>query len=100
MMAELSAADRQRVSTGLQRYWSNLREVVAGMTKSDVLAAVNATDTWINDNQASYNTALPDAARNNLTADQKVLLFCAVALLRVDPGIAALLKRALGVEVD
>ncbi len=98
-MAELSTADRQRVWRALQRYWSNLRETV-GVSKTELLAAVAATDTWIDDNAASYNSALPAAAQSGLTAAQKTLLFCAVALMRVDPGIAVLLKRALGVEVN
>jgi len=98
-MAQLSSGDRARIWRGLQRYWSNLREGVA-VDKADLLAAVVATDTWIDDNAASYNAALPEAARTNLTASQKTLLFCAVALCRVDPGLAALLRRALGVEVE
>jgi hypothetical protein len=99
-MAELSTADRQRVWRALMRYWSSLSEAVGDVSKSDLQAAVNAADTWIENNQSNYNTALPDAARNNLTATQKTLMFCCVALMRVDPGVAALLRRALGVEVD
>jgi len=98
-MAQLEAADRQRIWRGLMRYWSRLREVVV-VSKPDLAAAVEATDAWIDDNAASYNQALPSAARANLTASQKTLVFCAVALMRVDPGLAALLRRALGVEVD
>lgn len=98
-MAELSVADRARVWRGLMRYWSVEFET-CGLTKTDLLTAVNATDTWINDNQGAYNSALPSAAQSGLTALQKTLLFCAVGLMRVDPGIAKLLKRALSVEVD
>jgi len=97
-MAELSTDDRARIWRGLQRYWSNLREVV-GLSAPDLLAAINATDAWIDANAGSYNAALPVAARTNLSAGQKVLMFCSVALMRVDPGLASLLKRALGVEV-
>ena len=98
-MADLSIEDRGRVLNGLMRYWSKIFEDV-NLSDPNLLAAVNATDAWIDDNQASYNQALPSAAQSGLTATQKTLLFCAVALLRVDPGVAALLKRALGVEVD
>lgn len=97
-MAELSTADRQRIWRGLMRNWSRLRESMA-LNKDDLQAAVDATDTWINDNQAAFNNALPTAAKNNLAADQKTLLFCAVALMRVDPGVAAYLTRIFG-EVD
>jgi hypothetical protein len=77
------------------RWWSDLREPLA-VSKWDLLAAVEATDDWIDDNQAAYNAALPEAARTALTAGQKTLLFCAVALARVS---IALLRRMFG-EVD
>jgi hypothetical protein len=95
-MATLSTADRQRIWRGLMRYWSNLRETT-DVGKALLLTLVGETDQWIDDNAASYNSAL---SVNSLTATQKTLLFCAVALLRVDPGLAVLLRRALGVEVN
>lgn len=82
-MAILPDNDRRRIWAGLMRYWSNLREGLPNMSKVDLRAAVDATDDWIEDNQASFNAALPDAFRNNATLDQKTLLFCAVALARV-----------------
>jgi hypothetical protein len=78
------------------RYWSKLREPLAVVNKSQIQDAVNATDVWIEDNQASYNAALPGPFRNNATAVQKTLLFVAVAAMRVSPAFARLL---LG-EVD
>lgn len=96
-MANLSTEDRQRVWRTLMRYWSNLREAVDG-PKSELLTTVNETDGWIEDNQVSYNSALTYGT--NYTPLQKTLLFCAVALMRVDPGAAAFLRRALGQEVD
>ena len=94
-MAELSTEDRERIWRGIMRWWSNVREPV-GISKDELLAAVNATDIWIDSNQASYNTALPVAARDNLTQAQKTLLFCCVALTRVS---IAFLRRVVG-EVD
>jgi hypothetical protein len=94
-MAVLSNADRQRVSTGLQRSGSVFGGV-ANVVKSDLIAAVNATDDWIDSNQTSYNTALPTAFKNNASTPQKTLLFCAVALARVS---IAFLKQVFG-EVD
>lgn len=55
-----------------------------GLGKADMLAAVQATDDWIEANQASYNAALPTKARNVLTATQKVRLFMAVARKRYE----------------
>jgi len=98
-MATLSIENRQRIWRGLMRYWSNLRESL-GLSKSDLWAAVVATDQWIDDNATSYNTELPEAARTALTVDQKTLLFCCVAAMRAGGGLANLLRRVLGVEVD
>lgn len=89
----LSTEDRQRVARGLERHWSRFWETVSGCTSGDVLAAVVATDTWIENNQAGYNSALPDAARTGLTAPQKTVLFCAVALARVS---LAFLRQVFG----
>jgi hypothetical protein len=55
---------------------------LAVILKGDVLAAVNATDQWIEDNAAAFNTALPVAFRTNATAPQKTILFCLVAMRR------------------
>jgi hypothetical protein len=61
-----------------------MRENVAAIsvTKTQLRAAVDATDQWIEDNQAAYNTALPVAFRNAATLGQKTLLFCFVAMRR------------------
>ncbi len=95
-MAQLPTADRQRIWRGLMRYWSAEREAIGGCAKADILAAVEATDTWIDDDQAAVNTALPATFRTNATLAQKTLLFCAVALMRVSIGA---LRRMFG-EVD
>ncbi len=95
-MAVLPDADRQRIWRGMMRWWSRAREPVAGCLKADILAAVNATDAWIEANQASYNSALPTTFRTNATLAQKTLLFCAVALARVSIDM---LRRVFG-EVD
>lgn len=78
----LTVEDRARVHRGLMRWWSGQREAVA-VNKEAILAAVNATDDWIEANQASYNQALPQPFRDQATLVQKTLLFCAVALARV-----------------
>lgn len=94
-MAILSDTDRRRIWRGLQRFWSGAWEPTA-FGKAELLAAANATDDWIEANQASYNTALPGAFRTGATQEQKTLLFMAVALARMD---ISLLRRVLG-EVD
>ena len=92
-MAELSTEDRTRVYRGLMRYWSNVREAV-GASKDELLTTVGETDTWIDQNQASYNSSLTYAA--SFTTAQKTLIFCTVALARVS---IAFLRRIVG-EVD
>ena len=95
-MAELSEADRQRVWRGTMRWWSEEREPLGAFSKSQFRDAIDATDTWIENNQASYNAALPLPFRTEATLAQKTLLFCAVALARVS---IAFLRRCFG-EVD
>lgn len=80
-MAQLTEGDRQEINAEAQRYWS-AASAILGLTKAQLKAAVDATDVWIDDNASAYNTALPVAARTALNADQKTLLFCAVALRR------------------
>lgn len=94
-MAVLASGVRTQIWRGLMRYWSSVPEGVA-INKFDLSNAVHATDQWIDDNGGAFNTALPIAARNNLTAAQKTLLFCAVALMRVSPAFA---RTILG-EID
>ena len=88
--------NHQESTNGIMRYWSSLFESVDGMTKSDLRAAINATDNWIDSNQASYNNALPATAKANLTLAQKTLLFCSVSAYRVS---ANFVKKLFG-EID
>lgn len=92
-MAELSTADRQRVWRGLMRFWSRLSQTVDA-NRAELQTTVNETDTWIESNQASYNSALTYAV--NFTTAQKTLIFCTVAMARVSINV---LRRLLG-EVD
>ncbi len=90
----LSEIDRAQVWRGLMRFWSRRAEALS-VNKADLQAAVDATDTWIENNQVSFNTALPAAAKNNLTQSQKTLLFCAVAARRVSLDFAKTLFGGL-----
>ena len=60
---------------------SQRREVFA-LTKPQLDAALSAIDTWLDANAAAFNTALPVAARNNLTALQKAELLYLVCKKR------------------
>lgn len=52
------------------------------VTKAELRAAIDATDDWIESNQTSYNTALPQPFRGAATLPQKTFLFCYVAMRR------------------
>ena len=95
-MAVLSDTIRAQVWRGLMRYWSAQIEVIGGITKADLQAAVNAADDWANTNATSFNTALPTAFKTNATAGQKALLLAVVCLARFD---VPTLRQLLG-EVD
>lgn len=95
-MAALSTNIRQQIWRGIMRYWSASLTALAGCTKADLQAAVNAADDWIDSNAASYNSALPATFRTNATVAQKAVLLAVVTLARYN--VAAL--RAILGEVD
>jgi hypothetical protein len=94
-MAELTQADKIKITKGMMQYWSTLFEEI-GLTKTELYQAVSATDTWIDDNAASYVAALPAAAQSGLTDAQKTILFCIVAAYRVSEALAVKLVGGLG----
>lgn len=78
-MAVLPDSDRKQV-------WAHIMRQ-AGLCPGDVnkpnlRAAVNAADSWIEDNQGSYNTALPTPFKTSADTATKTLLFCYVAMRR------------------
>lgn len=79
----LTTEERQAVARGLRRYWSAQFETTPNIVKSDVDAAIAATDSYIDSIQASYNEVLPESVRVNFNVAQKTLIFCIVALARV-----------------
>lgn len=93
-MAVLSDPDRAKVTTGLMRYLDF--GSAPNTLKTDLRAAVNAADVWIDTNSSSFAAALPATFRTNSNATQKVILFICVLLMRYN---VELLKRIVG-EVD
>lgn len=77
-MAVLGAPERQKIWRAFMR----LNAEVTPFLKTDLQAAVDATDAWIDGQQATFNAALPAAFRNNASLTQKTLLFCYVAMRR------------------
>ena len=80
-MAALPGTEMAKVWRGLMRWLSDIRDPIA-LTKADLLAAINATDDWIDLNAAAFNASLPLAAQTGMTAQQKALMFAAVVLRR------------------
>ncbi len=81
-MAALADADRAELHGEIMRGLIP----VAGITKAQLRAAVDAIDDWIVANAAAFNTAIPVAARNALTSAQKARLLALIALKRYDKG--------------
>lgn len=80
-MAELSSNDRAALWSEFMSEVSQNRESV-DLVKADLRAAVDAIDSWVDDNQASFNSALPLPARTALTAKQKARLLMFVVRRR------------------
>lgn len=77
-MAELDDTSRNRV----WRWFMRRNTGACNFTKADLRAAIDACDTWIESNQASFNAALPQPFRGQATTAQKTLMFCFVAQRR------------------
>ena len=92
----LTPDERNKVWKGIMRWWSQRREATGGISKSDLFAAIEATDDWIDANQASFNQALPEAFRTGATQAMKTMLFCIIAIARVS---IPFLREVFG-EVD
>ena len=82
-MAALPDPDRIACMADFCRERSAIRDILSGLVKADLRAAVNAIDDWIDANTAAFNAALPQPARGALTASQKQELFLRVLHRRV-----------------
>ena len=69
-MAVLPDADRVLV----WGRWMRDNNITCSIVKTDLRAAVNAIDQWVDDNASAFNTAIPQPARSALTARQKAWL--------------------------
>lgn len=85
-MAALIPADRLAVGAQFQADASLAREGFGAVVKADIQAAVAAVDDWVVANAASFNTAIPAAARAALTSPQKAHLLLYVVKKRYETG--------------
>ena len=77
----LTDADRRAIWADFQSEASSAFEGIA-VSKPNLRAAVDAIDGWIGANVAGFNAAIPEPARSNLTARQKLRLFLYVVKRR------------------
>ena len=81
-MAVLSRAERKKIASP----W--VRKVIAELGQSknlnftDLEAAVQYTEDWIQSNQASYVSGLPQPFKANTNASAKILLFIYTSMKR------------------
>lgn len=77
-MAVLSDPDRINVWAEFMRNGQG----DLGVTKAELRAAVDAIDSWMDTNTASFNTAIPQPARGAMSTRQKAALLKAVVTKR------------------
>lgn len=76
----MTALERQRCTAQLMR---DNESPIGAITKAELRAAIDATDDWIDANATSFNQALPENVRTQLTAVQKNWLFSYVLAMRI-----------------
>ena len=84
-MTELSENKRDEILIGLEDALSSRRDAIS-ISRQDLLAAIVALDTFMNDNAISLNNSLPEASKMNLTTDQKAELLKFVITKRFQEG--------------
>lgn len=82
-MAVLPAGDRTSLRRDFASELSGSR-TPCNTSKSDLQAAVDAVDGWLDANAASLNAAIPVAARTSLTVKQKAQLLVYVIRRRFE----------------
>lgn len=78
-MALLDATARFRTMA----QWMRENVEASSFTKDELSAAVDAVDQWVEDNQTSYNTALPAGFRTKASLTQKTMLLAFVLWRRI-----------------
>lgn len=78
-MAVLDTQARARTAA----QWMRENTTPTAFSKPDLVAALAATDDWIEANAASFNAALPAGFRTNATLAQKYTVFAFVLWRRI-----------------
>ena len=85
-MAVMNAADRAKAWITIMKILSSEVDVGDSGMRDAILAAVGAVDDWIDANQASYATALPEPFKTWSTARQKAAVLAFVLHQRFNVG--------------
>ena len=88
-MAVLSDNDRAEVWATLMRGDAIIIQIpnpAGGLTKVQHRAVIDALDTWLNDNAASANSAIPQPQRGILTNAEKAAYLVAIIRQRYLSG--------------
>jgi len=81
-MAVLTRLERKKIASPWVRKVITELGQSKTLTGTDIRAAVQATEDWIEANQASYVAALPEPFKANTDARAKTLLFLYTAMKR------------------
>ena len=83
-MAVLPDGDRESLWAEFMRDLGRRNEIVGSATinKNQLRDAVNAIDGWVDSNTSSFNTAIPEPARTQLSAKQKAGLLAEIVKRR------------------
>lgn len=85
-MAVMTDPQRAECNAEFMREISDARQACNGLTKADILAAVNALDQYLSDNAAAINSALPLPFRTSASTALKARLMKAVITKRYLTG--------------
>ncbi len=83
-MTVLSSDDRAEIQSKFCSDISQRQEALGAVTQTELRAAIDAADDWVDSNTASFNTALPAAAKAELTVKQKAELLMFVVARRFE----------------
>ena len=81
-MVVLTRQEKKNIASPWVRKVFQEAAKAADLTLSDLEPAIQDTEDWIGDNQASFVAALPEPFKGNTNAAEKTLLFVYVAMKR------------------
>ena len=81
-MAVLTSAVRAELWRRFMDHYCRRRLALAGVTKAEARALIDAADDWADANASAYNTAIPAGIRAKFSTQDKSLALAFVCLKR------------------